>query len=74
MRVEQVNEVGMWTVDDKVKAECLQEDLLGGEDLAGNFINFLREAKKVKRSISRAYYEKITKKTYWTTFRNVSNI
>jgi hypothetical protein len=41
MRIEQVDEVGMWTVDDKVKAECLQQDLLGGEDLAGNFINFL---------------------------------
>ena len=41
MRLEQVDEVGMRTVDDKVKAKGLQEDLLRGEDLAGNFINFL---------------------------------
>ena len=47
MRVEQVDEVGMRTVDDKVKAKCLQEDLLRGEDLAGNFINFLKRRKKV---------------------------
>ena len=47
MRVEQVDEVGMRTVDDKVKAKCLQEDLLRGEDLAGNFINFLKRRRKV---------------------------
>jgi hypothetical protein len=56
MRVEQVDKIGMRTVDDKVKAKCLEEDLLRGEDLAGNFVNFL-ESKSERDGIHRAYYE-----------------
>ena len=46
MGVQQVDEVGMRAVDDKVKAKRLHEDLLGVEYLVRNFINFLEEAKR----------------------------
>jgi len=41
MRVEQVDEVCMGAVDDKVEAKCLHKDLLRSEDLARNFLNLL---------------------------------
>jgi hypothetical protein len=34
VRVEYIDQVGMWTVDDKVKAKGLEKNLLCGEDLA----------------------------------------
>jgi len=40
MGVQQVDEVGMRAVDDKVKAKRFHEDLLGVEYLVRNFINF----------------------------------
>jgi hypothetical protein len=43
VRVEQVDEVGMRTVNDKVKAKGLQKDLFGGENLARDFFDFLGE-------------------------------
>lgn len=60
----------MRTVDDKVKAKRLQEDLLRGEDLAGNFVDFLER----KVNVVGVHYEKDNGKTYWTTFGNLSNI
>ena len=41
VRVKYIDQVGMWTVDDKVKAEGLEEDLLCGEDLGRDLFNFL---------------------------------
>ena len=50
VRGEQVDEVGVGAVDDKVEAECLQEDLLRGEDLARNLVDFLKCEKKQKKT------------------------
>jgi len=46
MGVQQVDEVGMRAVDDKVKAKRFHEDLLGVEYLVRNFINFLERSKR----------------------------
>ena len=61
MRVEQVDKFCMGTLDDKVKAKRLQENLLRGKNLAGNFIKFL-ERKKKKSGTIELITRKITKK------------
>ena len=43
VRLEQVDEIGMRTVDDKVKAQRFYEDLLRVEDLVRDFVDFLEK-------------------------------
>jgi hypothetical protein len=46
VRLEQVDEIGMRTVDDKVKAQRFYEDLLRVEDLVRDFVDFLEKQNK----------------------------